>query len=82
MKTIPTVTPAQLAALQQAAARATRALEPLPAKINGAARQSVLNSLVVHGYATKCYFPGHVEYSITDLGLKIGLGNHTDTART
>lgn len=73
MKAFPLITAAQLAAVQQAAGRPSRALEPLPAKINGAARQSVLDALVVCGYATKCYFPGHVEYVLTELGLAISL---------
>lgn len=81
MKAFPFVTAAQCAAIKQAADRPSRALEPLPAKINGAARQSVLDSLVARGYATKCFFPGHVEYVLTDLGLAVSLHESTpDTA--
>lgn len=68
----PAVTATQLDAVRQAASRPSRALEPLPAKIKGAARQSVLNALVSRGYAAKCFFPGHVEYVLTSAGVAIG----------
>jgi len=73
------VSAAQLAVLRQAAARPSRALEPLPAKIRGAAKQAVLDALVARGYATKCYFPSHVEYVLTEAGLALK-GNGDDAA--
>jgi hypothetical protein len=63
------LTAAQYEAVRLAASRLSRALEPLPSYIRGAARQSVLTALVASGYVSKCYFPGHVEYVLTDLGL-------------
>ena len=81
MKAFPFVTTAQLAVVRQAAGRPSRALEPLPAKIKGAARQSILDSLVSRGYATKCYFPGHVEYLLTDLGLAACFPGDTPDSR-
>jgi hypothetical protein len=63
------LTAAQYEAVRLAAARLSRALEPLPSYIRGAARQSVRTALVASGYVSKCYFPGHVEYVLTDLGL-------------
>jgi len=68
----PPVTATQLAVVRQAASRPSQALEPLPAKIRGAARQSVLNALLSRGYAAKCFFPGHVEYVLTNAGAAIG----------
>jgi hypothetical protein len=44
-------------------------LKPLPPKINGAAWRAVVGALVAHGYATKCFFPSHVEYVLTDFGV-------------
>ena len=67
------LTTAQYEAIQLAATRQTRALEPMPGNIKGAAKQSVLTALVAHGYAVKCYFPGHVEYVLTDRGLALHL---------
>lgn len=63
------LTVAQLAVVQDAAARPSRVLKPLLPKIKGAAWQSVVDALLTRGYATKCYFPSHVEYVLTDLGL-------------
>lgn len=31
--------------------------------------ETVLAALVASGYVSTCYFPGHVEYVLTDLGL-------------
>lgn len=55
------LTVAQYEAVRRAATRPSRALEPLPSNIKGAAKQSVLAALVARGYAVKCYPPGHVE---------------------
>jgi hypothetical protein len=65
------LTAAQYEAARRAATRPSRALEPLPSNIKGAARQSVLTALVARGYAVKCYLPGHVEYVLTDAGLAL-----------
>ena len=59
------LTVAQYEAARRAATRPSRALEPLPSNIKGAAKQSVLAALVARGYAVKCYLPGHVEYVLT-----------------
>lgn len=67
------ISAAQLAVMQAAAARPGRVLEPLPSKIKGAAWQSVVDALLASGYATKCYFPCHVEYVLTDVGLAASL---------
>lgn len=67
------LTAAQYEAPQRAATRPSRALEPLPPNIKGAAKQSVLAALVARGYAVKCYLPGHVEYVLTDAGLALFL---------
>ena len=58
---------AHIATIRQAAARCTRALAPLPTFIRGAARQAVISALLTNGYATKCYFPTHVEYLLTEI---------------
>lgn len=63
------LTDAQLAVVQEAAARPSRVLEPLPHRIKGAAWQAVVDVLVARGYATKCFFPSHVEYVLTDFGM-------------
>lgn len=63
------LTDAQLAVVLEAAARPSRALEPLPHRIKGAAWQAVVDALVARGYATKCFFPSHVEYVLTDFGM-------------
>lgn len=63
------LTVAQYEAARGAATRPSRALEPLPSNIKGAAKQSVLAALVARGYAVKCYLPGHVEYVLTEIGL-------------
>jgi hypothetical protein len=63
------LTDAQLAVVREAAARPSRALEPLPHRIKGAAWQAVVDALVTRGYATKCFFPSHVEYVLTDSGM-------------
>lgn len=63
------LTVAQYEAARRAATRPSRALEPLPSNIKGAAKQSVLAALVARGYAVKCYLPGHVEYVLTEIGL-------------
>lgn len=68
-----TLTDSQLAVVRAAAARPSRALEPLPPRIKGAAWQVVIDSLVMRGYATKCFFPSHVEYVLTDLGMAASL---------
>lgn len=68
------LTAAQYEAVRLAASRLSRALEPLPSYIRGAARQSVLTALVASGYVSKCYFPGHVEYVLTDSGLACPAG--------
>ena len=65
------LTKAQYEAVQLAATRPGRALEPTPGNIRGAAKQSVLAALVAHGYAVKCYLPGHVEYVLTDAGVAV-----------
>lgn len=67
------LTVAQYEAARRAATRPSRALEPLPSNIKGAAKQSVLAALVARGYAVKCYLPGHVEYVLTDAGLALFL---------
>ena len=67
----PILSAAQLATILQASSRPNRALDPLPFAIKGAARQAVIDALVTRGYATKCYFPTHVEYSLTDVGAAI-----------
>lgn len=72
------LTVAQYEAARRAATRPSRALEPLPSNIKGAAKQSVLAALVARGYAVKCYLPGHVEYVLTDAGLALFL--NTDVA--
>jgi len=64
-----TLTDAQLTLVREAAARPSRVLEPVPHRIKGAAWQAVVGALVARGYATKCFFPSHVEYVLTDLGL-------------
>ena len=64
-----TLTDAQLAVVRAAAARPSRALDPLPHRIKGAAWQAVVDALVTRGYATKCFFPSHVEYVLTDSGM-------------
>lgn len=71
------LTAAQYEAAQRAATRPSRALEPLPSNIKGAAKQSVLSALVARGYAVKCYLPGHVEYVLTDAGLGLFLARDT-----
>lgn len=63
------LTDAQLVVVVQAAARPSRALEPLPHRIKGAVWQAVVDALVARGYATKCFFPSHVEYVLTDFGM-------------
>lgn len=63
------LTAAQYEAVRLAAARPSRALEPLPTHTRGSAKHSVLAALVASGYVSKCYSPGHVEYVLTDLGL-------------
>lgn len=63
------LTVAQYEAVRRAATRPSRALEPLPSNIKGAAKQSVLAALVARGYAVKCFLPGHVEYVLTEIGL-------------
>ena len=63
------LTAAQLAVVREAAARPSRTLQPLPHKIKGAARQAVVDALVARGYATRCFFPSHVEYVLTDFGV-------------
>ncbi len=63
------LTDAQLAVVRAAAAKPSRALEPLPHRIKGAAWQAVVDALVARGYATKCFFPSHVEYVLTDSGM-------------
>lgn len=63
------LTEAQLALVRAAAARPSRVLEPLPYRIKGAAWQAVVDALVTRGYATKCFFPSHVEYVLTDSGM-------------
>lgn len=63
------LTAAQYEAVRLAASRLSRALEPLPSYIRGAARQAVLTALVTRGYAIKCYLPTHVEYLLTEVGL-------------
>lgn len=68
------LTAAQYDAIRLAALRPSRALEPMPSYIRGAARQSVLAALVASGHAVKCYLPGHVEYVLTDAGLAHFLG--------
>lgn len=65
------LTAAQYEAAQRAATRPSRALEPLPSNIKGAAKQSVLAALVARGYAVKCYLPGHVEYVLTEKGMAL-----------
>jgi hypothetical protein len=64
-----TLTAAQYEAVRLAAARPSRALEPMPSSIRGAAKLSVLAALIARGYAVKCYLPGHIEYVLTDAGL-------------
>lgn len=68
------LTAAQLAVVREAAARPGRVLEPPLPKIKGAAWQSVVDALLARGYATKCYFPTHVEYILTEAGLVVGRG--------
>ncbi|MCM2479225.1 hypothetical protein [Serpentinimonas maccroryi] len=68
MKTSHRLTAAQYDAMQLAALRPSRALEPFPHHIRGAARQSVLAALVANGYVAKCYLPMHIEYFLTDSG--------------
>lgn len=70
-----TLSDAQLAVVQAAAARPGRALKPLPHRIKGAAWQAVVDALVARGYVTKCFFPSHVEYVLTDLGVAASLQN-------
>jgi hypothetical protein len=65
------ITKAQLAVVRKAAARPSRSLDPLPDRIKGAARQALVDSLVARGYATKCYFPNHIEYVLTDYGVAL-----------
>ena len=67
------LTAAQYEAAQRAATRPSRALEPLPSNIKGAAKQSVLAALVASGYAVKRFLPGHAEYVLTDAGLALFL---------
>jgi hypothetical protein len=69
------LTDAQLAVVRAAAARPSRALKPLPNRIKGAAWQAVVDALVARGYVTKCFFPSHVEYVLTDLGVAASLHN-------
>ena len=63
------LTAAQLAVVREAAARPGRTLEPMPHKIKGAARRAVVDALVARGYATRCFFPSHVEYVLTEFGM-------------
>jgi len=63
------LTAAQYDTIRLAALRPSHALEPLPSYIRGAARQSVLAALIASGYAARCYFPGHIEYALTESGL-------------
>ena len=63
------LTPAQLAVVREAATKPARKLAPLPYTVKGAAWQAVVDALVARGYATKCFFPSHVEYVLTDVGL-------------
>ena len=63
------LTDAQLAVVRAAAARPSRALEPLLHRIRGAAWQAVVDALVARGYATKCFLPFHVESVLTDSGM-------------
>jgi len=70
-----TLSDAQLAVVRAAAARPSRALEPLPHRIKGAAWQVVVDALVARGYATKCFFPSHVEYVLTDFGMAAALSH-------
>ena len=63
------LTNTQYKVIQMAAARPSRALEPMPSNLRGAAKQSVLAALVAHGYAVKCHLPGHVEYVLSAAGL-------------
>ncbi|MCW5235831.1 hypothetical protein D5047_05770 [Verminephrobacter eiseniae] len=63
------LTDAQLAVVREAAARPSRALEPLLHRIRGAAWQAVVDALVARGYAIECFFPFHVEYVLTDSGM-------------
>lgn len=64
-----TLTDAQLALVREAAARPSRVLEPVPHRIKGAAWQAVVDALLARGYATRCFFPSHVEYVLTDAGM-------------
>ena len=64
-----TLTDAQLALVREAAARPCRVLEPVPHRIKGAAWQAVVDALLARGYATRCFFPTHVEYVLTDSGM-------------
>lgn len=81
MKTFRPLSAAQRAALQAAVARPSWALEPLPPNIKGAARQAVVEALVARGYATRCYFPRHVEYVLTDLGASVVMGDSPHKTR-
>lgn len=63
------LTTAQLAVVRLAATRTSRMLAPLPTGLRGAAGRSVIDALVTRGLAARCFFPGHVEYVLTDAGL-------------
>jgi hypothetical protein len=67
----PALSAAQLATILQASSRPNRALDPLPFAIKGAARRAVIDALVAPDYATKCYFPTHAEYLLTDVGAAV-----------
>jgi len=75
-----TLTDAQLALVREAAARPSRALGPLPHRLKGAAWQAVVDALVARGYATRCFFPSHVEYVLTDLGFAASLQDYASGA--
>lgn len=70
-----TLSDTQLAVVRAAAARPGQALKPLPNRIKGAAWQAVVDALVARGYVTKCFFPSHVEYVLTDSGVAASLQN-------
>lgn len=63
------LTPTQIAVLKRAALRQDGNLHPLPTNVRGAARTAIVQDLLVRKLATKCYFPGYVQFHLTEAGF-------------
>lgn len=66
------LTPTQLEVLKQAAQRHDGNLHPLPPNVRGAARSAVIQGLLARKLTAKCYFPGHVQFHLTEAGFAVG----------